>query len=298
MRILFIGVVDWANVANRVAAGMNAAAGKTVARVFTWEPHPYRYQEDCFSSADELRDWAAQTTWVISAGDGDYLHFRKVLKRLRFAPDARYATVHVGSAYRARPDRYNEVDAQMFFSVRFIGGDLYRFAADDPTAVPFFAPPHAVLHEVPVLDGPVRVCHTPSTPHTKGTELIKKAVPDVRIVTGLSFQECAAQRGYHHIFVDQINDLGGYGAAAVEGLSFGCAVVGSTALMHSRVSEFYALPPIVSATRDDVGRVVSELRRDPVALEERRSASLAWARQYATPQAVGNYWLDQLNKTR
>lgn len=292
MRVLFVGSYDWANVVNRVARGMNATAEDKIARVFTLNRHPYGYDEDLFADPDELRAWGRGADWIISSGDGDYVTFSEILERLSLKKSAKMATVHVGSAYRETPDVYNDLDKKLF-DLCFIGGDLYRLRGDQ-TAVPFFAPPHEVLETLPTLEGPVRVCHTPSNPSVKGTAQVIKELPQAEVLTGLPFKECAQRRAGYHIYIDQINDLGGFGAAACEALASGCVVVGSTAKIVEKVDQFYPRPPIVEATSENLERIVDNLCADPDRVQQLRRASLDWAQTNGSPIAVGQYWLKQL----
>jgi len=69
MQILFAGAFDWANASNRIARGINAAAGKCIARVLTMNRHPFGYQEDELT-IEEAFAWARAADWIISTGDG------------------------------------------------------------------------------------------------------------------------------------------------------------------------------------------------------------------------------------
>ncbi len=292
MRVLFLGYVDWANVSNRVARGMNAFAGEKIARVCTLSSHSYGYAEDRLTFED-LQEWASSADWIISTGDGNYGAFRGLLASLPLSSDVKIATAHVGKAYREHHQDYNGWDVGL--NLRFIAGDLYRFAGEGrPKAVPYFAPPDEVFSQLPVLGDTIKVCHAPSTPSVKGTSGVVDAVPDAEVFTGLSFEECVRRRSAHHIYIDQINDLGGFGAAACEALASGCVVVGSTAKIVEEVDRYYPRPPIVEVTSENLKEVMEDLRNDLDSVQGLREASLAWAQKYASPVAVGRYWLKQL----
>lgn len=296
MKILFAGAYDWANVSNRVARGINAAAGRQIARVLTvGGPHPFGYEEDRLSWA-EAAAWARDVTWLISTGDGDYTTLRTIIDRLALPNGLRVATAHVGSAYRTAYEVYNIADHNIGFDRRFIGGDLYRFAADDPRAVPYFAPPHQVTETIEPLDV-ARIAHSPSSRAVKGTAEVLAALVDldVDILEGLTFDECARRRARCAIFVDQINDLGGYGASAVEALSVGCVTLGSTKHIHPHVANFYPAPPIIDVTPQTLRAEVDALLSNRTELAELRQASHQWALACASPTAVGNYWLRYLS---
>lgn len=297
MHILFAGAADWANVSNRVARSINAVAGEQMARVLTLNgPHPFGYEEDRLSR-DEAMDLAARTDWLISTGDGSYDHLLLTLQGLPFPDSLRLATAHVGSAYRNAPGDFDTSDDLFDFKIRFMGGDLFRFAADDPRAVPYFAPPHAIPDSIIALEGAPRISHSPSSREKKGTDTVLEVLKgvDLEILENLPFDECAQRRAQTHIFVDQLNDLGGYGAAAAEAMAAGCATLGSTANIHPKVWDFYPRPPIVEVTKDSLRATVERLLNDHAELEGIRHASREWALQNAAPEAVGRYWLDRLS---
>jgi len=297
MHILFAGASDWANVSNRIARSINAVAGEGVARVLTLNgPHPFGYDEDRLSR-DDAMEMAPKTDWLISTGDGSYDHLLLTLQGLPFPDSLRLATAHVGSAYREAPAEFDNADDLFDFEIRFLGGDLFRFAADDPRAVPYFAPPHSIPEKIVDSKTPPRISHSPSARDKKGTDTIAELLDglDVEILENLPFDECASRRAKTHIFIDQLNDLGGYGAAAAEAMAAGCATLGSTANIHPKVWTFYGRPPIVEVTRDSLRSTVERLLNDPAELEGIRHASREWALRVATPKAVGRYWLDQLS---
>jgi len=308
-RVLFLGRNDWANVSHRVARGMNAAAGTTVARVLVLEAHPFGYREDMLigrPSAEGWRHWGRSADWLISTGDGEYAAFTSLCNLIR-AHGQRVATCHVGSQYRSQSARYNELDRALGFSRRFIGGDLYRFALEDRRAVPYFAPPDQVAGELAPARERVRIGHSPTNRERKGTSAILEVFEDIEtgplghqveidVIEGVSYREALERRGRCHVFVDQLQpEIGGFGASSVEALAAGCAVLSDTHNVHPDVDHFYPRPPIINvADPGELGRHLALLVRDRHELERRRRVSLGWARNWATPEAVGTYWLSHL----
>lgn len=307
-RVLFLGRNDWANVSHRVARGMNAAAGERIARVLVLEAHPFGYQEDMLigrPAAEGWRQWGRSADWLISTGDGEYGALRSLIESVR-VHGQRLATCHVGSAYRMAPERYNEVDRQLGFARRFIGGDLYRYAVDDPSAVPYFAPPDGLVEPAPPGER-VRIGHSPTNRDKKGTPAILEVLEDlatgplgpqveIDLIEGVSYPEALARRSRCHVFVDQLEPtIGGFGASSVEALAAGCAVLADVHNVHPSVGNFYPAPPIINVRHPgELARDLALLVRDRPELERRRRASHAWALNWATPEAVGSYWLSHL----
>lgn len=308
-RVLFIGRNDWANVSHRVARGMNAAAGERIARVLVLEPHPFGYQEDMLIGRPNAQDWrqlGRAADWLISTGDGEY-HAWETLTSMVRAHGQRLATCHVGSAYRSAPGRYNETDAALGFDRRFIGGDLYRFALDDPKAVPYFAPPEGIAEVTAPIGERVRIGHSPTNRDKKGTPAILEVLEDlstgpvghlveVDVIEGVTYSEAVARRSRCHVFVDQLQpEVGGFGASSVEALAAGCAVLADVHNVHPNVSTFYPPPPIINVRHPgELAKDLQVLVRDRALLEQRRRAGYEWARNWATPEAVGSYWLSHL----
>lgn len=314
MKVLFFGQWDWSNTSHRVARAINAT-GLAEARVCVQFPHPLGYQEDMVverGSHDEAVDWIKSADWIVNTGGNGWvgsIYFTSMVALLK--PRARYATIHPGPEYRHEADHWNKNDAEIGYVRRFIGGDLYRFALDDPKAVPYFAPPHIAPTDVPVpLNGRVRVSHSPSSRGTKNTDAIVAAAEsidvDFDLIENVSFAECAARRARSHIFVDQVHDeIGGFGAAAVEAISSGCAVLADVHNIVPQVNNFYPPPPIidVSAGRrigdvqvgnDSLKAALADLVTSPERLEAARQDSLVWAREHASQDAIARYWLEQL----
>lgn len=312
-RVLFLGRNDWANVSHRVARSMNAAAGAVVARVLTIEAHPFGYEEDMrigHRSADGWRQWGRAADWLISTGDGEYSAFKALAEacaRSRGQIPQRRATCHVGSAYRDAWAEFNRADGLIGWDLRFLGGDLFRFAIDDPRARPYFAPPDSLPFEAEPLGDRIRIAHSPSNRAKKGTAQILPVleqlaadfpVVDVEVIEQLGFRQADERRRRAHIFVDQMNaEVGGFGASSVEALAGGCATLADVRNVSNEVDRFYPRPPILDV------RTPAELRSALVALvanqeflEETRRRSFEWAHQVASPLAVGRYWLEQLER--
>lgn len=300
MRVLFLGITDWANVSNRVARGMNAAAGEQIARVVTTRAHPLGYREDHLSVTEGLH-WTANADWIITTGDGEHDAFLKFLAAVEIKENALKAAAHVGTAYRLKPGFYNKTDRQ-YFNARFIGGDLYRFA-DDPNAIPYFAPPDFVMGELTPVRNKIRIGHSPTTRASKGSAGILRVLDefkdriDVDLIEGVPYEECVARRAQCHIFIDQMNPaIGGYGASAVEGLASGCAVLADIRHVITDVDRFYPRPPILDVHSKRELRDALTFLLDPINLKDYRERSLRWAHEVASPKAVGAYWLKHLKR--
>lgn len=300
-RVLFIGEYDWANIANRVARAINSVAGGATARVFTKTAHPFGFEEDMIGEKRyglTLQNCLKTARWAVCI-DGNYDYFLDILSRHgNHLYDL--GTCHVGSAFRTQPELFNVLDARIGFQLRMVGSDMMRLVQGAP-GVPFFAPPHQVVAAVPTLDG-FRVAHSPSNRDFKGTtnilEVLQEIGVDLDLIEGVPFAECAKRRARCHVFVDQLEPtIGGFGASAVEALSSGCAVVADIHNVDPR--GHWPLPPLIDVrTNRELYDAIRELRTEPKYLEALRAASLKWAQAYASPDAVGRYWLKYLEGSK
>ncbi len=226
MKIVFIGMYDTANTCNRITRAINSCKKEMTARTITKTRHPFGYPEDIVIDRDgdaQVKYLLREADWIIQVGDGNYEYFDKCITGLT---NKKIGVFHAGNPYRMRQSYSEDEDAKRGFLRRFLACDLYRFATEDPAARIYVQPMDVIASEVPELPGPLRICHTPSIRKHKGTKLLLEAVPDITVIEGVSYKECLRQRSKHHVLCDQfVPHIGGFGAAALEALSTGMAVI-------------------------------------------------------------------------
>lgn len=323
-RILFVGLRDDANLCNRAARAVNAFVGARVARVWTLTAHPYQYAEDMIGF-DPPPEVAGEWDWLISTGDGDH----QELARMVEAFDGRVrhvAMTHSGSAYRGNPHHYDRMDAVFGARLRFIGADSMHLAHALPPVAPWFSTCDTIVPALEPVDPGDRVvvAHSPSDRAKKGTDAILAKLeieradvakdraefsewdglpPEVVIdlIEGVPYAEARDRRARAHIFVDQLtSQIGGFGASAVEALAQGCAVLADIRnVPYEQTWERFGLepPPIVEVRdADQMEEEIDRLVRIPDDLYITRCASLEWARNYATPEKFGRWFLSMLER--
>ena len=307
-QIFFLGANDWANLSHGAARAINRVVGKQVARVWTLFHHPFGYAADLVGEEgfEEARQHARGTDWVISTGDGDYRALIVMLRALELG-DVRRATTHCGTTFRRDWRRYNQLDREMGFDLRFLGPDLMRLARDDPRVRPLRVvadQPSSGVVERP--QGPVRVGHAPSRRSKKGTKgilpVLKQVQADVAIevdlIEDVPHAESLVRQSRCHIFIDQLKpEVGGFGRSSTEAMSQGCATLCSMNLIEKRCWDYFERPPIVEVTTPEtLERELHVLAGDPELLQRTRENSVAWVGQNASYEAVGQYWLGQLRE--
>ena len=88
LRVLFCGVSDCANSANRISAAINAHLGYMASRVFVNRIHKLRYPEDRCSVAEGLKHLSGQGPSIVlttGCSDGDYSQLNYFKKRSNFS---------------------------------------------------------------------------------------------------------------------------------------------------------------------------------------------------------------------
>jgi len=292
--------------------GVRAAAAKyPVARVWTYNSHPFGYPEDVTGAepTDELRAWveSAPVDWILTTGDGGVHHTLRMREALGLkSPEQggpRVAALQVGSFCRNDHVVARQADESIGARVFFPGADLMRFYRDEERAVPFLAPCEPRLvggAPAPIDWHSAGVSHSPSNPGTKGTdhiwpiaqELCAAAGVEFDMIAGVSAEEARTRRAARPIFVDQFNfHIAGFGQAVTDAMADGCAVVSHVAHLIGEIDGFYPRPPIVHVqTEAHLREHLRRLLADEGERTWRRRASLAWAREVASPVAVAEDW--------
>lgn len=118
---------------------------------------------------------------------------------------------------------------------------------------------------------PVRIAHAPSKRSSKGTDLVQRAIEHLRsrvdvefvLIEGVLRQEALTLLASADIVFDQFV-VGDFGMLALEAMALGKPVV---CYMKPSLAKAYGEElPIVSATPDELPRVMSELVSDPARL--------------------------------
>jgi hypothetical protein len=305
MKIVFLGENDWANTSNRIARAINSYNGALYARVITVNPHIFGYPEDVViarDGEDAAREAARDADWIISSGDGKYEILKDLIARVGPRDRAfRLGTRHAGTAYRTNPREYDRLDSEWGFERRFMACDLYRFVVNDPRARVFIQPQEHIAERLPIFNPPPRFCHSPSLRAAKGTASILSVFAGMEstgshvsldLIENVSFAECNERMRHSHVLVDQLEfNIGAFGAAAMEALAAGLAVVSYYGNVVQDIERWFPLPPIVNV--DSEWRLRETLLRiihDEEYLAQLRIRSLAWAQQYLAPEFTYTYW--------
>lgn len=294
MNIVFLGRSDPANTSNRVAWAIRKMGGN--ARVVTETQHPFDYHiKDLTVDQPEAKQSIAEADWLIHSGDADYPFFFQHLKGAK----ARLGTRHAGVQYRDNPEWYDKLDD--VFERRFFACDLYRFAKGDKRARVYVQPMPSIADAPTPPEKILRVCHTPSDRIYKGTRSVIAAMrPDrmggarVEFILKplLPYPQILDVRRRCQVLIDQnVESIGGYGAAAMEAMAEGLVVVSNCNKVVPEVDSMIPRPPILMVrSEDDITETIRRLATDRDYLQSCRQASLDWARKHLSPEFTFEYW--------
>ena len=163
------------------------------------------------------------------------------------------------------------------------------------------------LHTVPEIEerplspttSPVRICHSPSSLKSKGTNLIRSMVysqsQEASLVYteihGVAYEECLRLRADGHVFIGQHNsDVGGFGYSSVEAMAQGMVALATRGNTPDDVWRAAGLdpPPVLHLTPDALRSVCSSQER----LHDLRLASHYYVhRGQMSATRAGNYYL-------
>ena len=284
-KILFYSTHDWSNSGHRLCAAINRHSTRYSIDYFVMEQHAFGYDRGpgCLTSlvnGQVYENHDAVTRLHFAAKHADILHF----KEDEGAPNSvagvkldltRPVVQHFcGSQWRVNweyiwPNCAEFVNKVIITTPDLrmpgVGGITIPFAFDETRYLP-----------IPRDDSRVFIGHIPSNEGRKGSSVIREVcevVRDENPNVSLSFLNkvpsdvALRYKQLNDIYIDQINEIGTYGNAAVEAMMFGSATLCS--MSTDRCG-------IVSVTADTLHDVLATLVTDRDAL--RHAQELAYAR--------------------
>jgi hypothetical protein len=161
------------------------------------------------------------------------------------------------------------------------------------------------------VDAPVpysnqfKVIHTPSNRVRKGSDQIELSFTnlkdvianlDARTIFNLPAAISWQYMKQSHVLVDHLEVVhGGIGGAAQEGFSYGCVVMADWRHLCKESEKWAELPPGLDVwDHYDIERELVRLSQDPDLLYRSQLASLAWAKNNLSPEAIFRYWKEHL----
>lgn len=309
--VLFVGRNDWANLCNRIARAITLHSTELVARVVTQSAHPFGYPEDIVLGSapqrlEEARELAARAEWVVHTGDGHLAGLAAIAKAIGLRAighrSKRWAMTHSGTSFRSQPSRYWHVNARC--ERVFVGCDSMHLVNRHPGARPYLGPFDGPGRRSVHVEGPLRVCHSPTDPVKKGTWRILEDIAPVRhlvaldLVEGVSVDEAVRRRAAADVYIDQwAPSIGGFGVSVVEAMAYGVPTLCSVNHCGSEANRWLPLPPVCAlddSPRGSVGYWITTLHQDRDVLRTYTELASSWSRDVGSSAAVAAYWEREL----
>lgn len=139
-------------------------------------------------------------------------------------------------------------------------------------------------------ESPVRIGHAPSNRLAKGSDIIIRAILDLKksesvelvLIEGLEHRQALNRKRKCHIFVDQIGPLG-YGINTLESLAMGIPVCSSLA---EGFEIMFPDHPVTEITPETIVTVLRNLIHNPELRRKKAEAGKAWVRKVHDAQQV------------
>lgn len=145
---------------------------------------------------------------------------------------------------------------------------------------------------------PVRISHCPTNRALKATDLFLKVLDELK-EEGLEFEvdliekvpneECLKRRAKCHIHLDQINKIGFYGGAAIEGMVMGQVVLGS--ISNYTLGLYPSLPIVRVTDEDDTKRELRILIEDQNKRQILAGAGVSFVKKFHDPDMILKQYL-------
>jgi hypothetical protein len=249
MKISFIAENDWANVLTEHAYCINQHSTDMEAKSICFRPHPFKYKiqhnYDLHFCSDkhklEAKQFIEDSDVIIFGEEGHPLeHTYRTLREFNnllgldlLNSNKKLCIWHPGSHYRDNFKFYNNHPLRHKIYKHFYLLDLYRLSPKQDNDWPLHNYQYYNFnYEEYIKDfksklnkKPWTILHIPSNNKKKGTDLINEAIINlnldstkfnVKTLTQLPYSEVIKEKNNSLFYIDQVNNWGGYGAAAVE----------------------------------------------------------------------------------
>ncbi|MBT3299592.1 MAG: glycosyltransferase [Candidatus Marinimicrobia bacterium] len=263
----------------------------------TWEPHSF-FEKKYF----KFRDWIwhfyiEPAIKEYGLMDYDIYHFEwglglyrdsRFAKRVAEAGKAIVCTYH-GQDMRTR-GVIPEMDALSQLNLTSELDLVEKHPNLDYLFLPFDTEQYNIIDTV---RSPVKVCHSPTNRHYKGSEdiipicqkLAEEGLIAFNLIENQPYEQVIKQKQESDILVDQIHNRGGwgYGMNSVESLAMG--LVCMTELVEP-YQTFIPDHPFIHITAETFEQSLRDLISNPALLKEKKQKSKAWVEKYHSHKSV------------
>jgi hypothetical protein len=323
MKISFIAENDWANVLTEYAYCLNTHNKNIEAKSICFRPHRFNYPlqhnyDLHFCSEEqklEAKQFLEESDVIIFGEEGHPLEptyralreFSNLLGLDLINSNKKLCIWHPGTHYRTNSEFYNTHPLKSKIHKHLYAFDLYELSNKTDVDLPFLVYNYVDFNKEQLItnfknklkaDKKI-ICHIPSNPSVKGTDIINKSMVDLSndlsffTTTSIPYAEVIKHKSRSLFYIDQFNNLGTYGVAAVEAI-LNSNIVFCT--LHNTVEAIIKLTgepvlPFIDLGKDpnQINSIVSSYTNLPnETLVEIYTGTIQWMEEYYSPKGIIN----------
>ena len=324
IKISFIAENDWANVLTEYACCLNKHSKNIEAKSICLNPHPYNYklQHDFdLKSCNEVQKLEAkqflEESDVIIFGEEGGMPptnykvleiFKQILGVDLINSNKKLCIWHPGTHYRSNSKFYNNHPLRDKIHKHLYAFDLYKLSNKTDVDLPFLVYNYINFDKEQLISNFKNklksdkkiIYHIPSNPTTKGTDIINQSMIDLPdnyqfiTVSNIPHPKVIELKSQSLFYIDQFNQLGTYGVAAIEAILNSNIVFCTLHNTHEAILKLTGEPilPFVDLGRDktQINSIVSKFINLPNKdLIEIYKAMLEWMEEHYSPKGIINH---------
>tara|TARA_Y100000114_G_scaffold157182_1_gene187814 strand:- start:3274 stop:4209 length:936 start_codon:yes stop_codon:yes gene_type:complete len=309
-RVAIIGYKDSALCGMRISNAINSVIENSAISM-VMKKHRFDYPGQCVGGLsciiNATKEFLEGSTnpWVIML-EGIEKKNKLIYNELHDALSGfRFGRLYVGSEFRDNPKDFLNMHRDQNTELCIVSPDSMHLIDSSARFYPY-------LHTVSRLGSsrpsettlPIKICHSPSSLASKGTNVIWKIIMsqkkyfslNFKIIHGVPYSECLRQREGSHIFVGQINkQVGGFGYSSVEAMAQGMVSMVTRNHAPDKIWEDAGLepPPVIDFSERSLKELLSNIDK----IQELREKSYDYVNYGQMSQsAAGSYYLSILSK--
>ena len=323
MKISFIAENDFANVLTEYSHCLNKHSNDIQSKSICYRPHSFDYTihhdydlENCNAEQGlEAKEWVKDSDVVIFGEEGHPLEqtyrtlreFSTLLNIDLINSGKKLIIWHPGSLYRQNHQFYNEHPLRDKIHKHLYAFDLYKVSNRKVNDIPFlvysyidFNKEELISNFKSKLASPQKtILHIPSNPKIKGTVAITNQLSttpsnfEFRTINGIPHPKVIEYKTKSLFYIDQFNNIGTYGVAAIEALLNSNIVFCTLHNTHEAIIKLTGenVLPFVDLGTDpsQINSIVSSYANLPdETLIEIYEGMIQWVEEYYSPKGIVN----------
>tara|TARA_R110000822_G_C15221180_1_gene484259 strand:- start:41 stop:1033 length:993 start_codon:yes stop_codon:yes gene_type:complete len=323
MKISFLAENDFANVLTEYAYCLNKHSKDIEARSICYRPHPFNYNlqhdydlEKCNKTQKlEAKHFLKESNVIIFAEEGHPLEntyrtlreFSNLLEIDLINSNKKLCIWHPGTLYRENINFYNSHPLRNKIHKHLYAFDLYKSSPQSSLDVPFLVYNYINFNKEKLINNFKNklqndhkiITHIPSNANIKGTDIITNKLTNLPYnfefltTTNITHSEVIKLKSKSLFYIDQFNNLGGYGVAAIEAVLNSNIVFCTLHNTHEAITKLTGEPvlPFVDLGVDpnQINSIISSyINLSDETLIEMYMGIIQWMEEYYSPKGIIN----------